>query len=76
MYRVVFLLCIYHIRHLLCLLYKVHLYNESGQSVSAQLIYLGHNFNSSHHSTTTEVKFLKSAVVGKAEVKGSGNHKK
>ena len=67
---------IYLLRDFLCLLYKLPLYNWSGQCPSVQFTYLLRNFNHRNHSTTTEVKFLKSVKVGKAEIKGSRNHKR
>ena len=67
---------IYLIRDFPCLLHKLPLYNWSGQCPSVQFTYLLHNFNHRNHSTTTEVKFLKSVKVGKAEIEGSRNHKR
>ena len=67
MYRVVLVLCPFSIRYLLSFSYKVHSCNPSGQCTAAQFIELENNFISSDPLTTTEVKFLQSVVVGKAE---------
>lgn len=68
------MLCTYFIRYLLCLPYKVHSRDQTRQNAAAQFIYLEHNSTSSNPLKTTEVEFLKSVVVGKAEDKDSRDH--
>lgn len=68
------MLCTYFIRYLLSLPYRVYSCNQTRQNVAAQFIYLERKSTSSNPLKTTEVEFLKSVVVGKAEDKDSRDH--